>query len=148
MIELLFVLAILGTVVAVVYNFYFSGLGTWQRGLDRMDYQQSARIAVDKIIEELRFAHWIEIKAGGQEIDFGFKVEGEIHTFKRVGPDNEDLVYIYPYEGGTQQSKVALGITEMHFTVDERKNVHVTIRAGKSAGSITMESSVRPRNIP
>lgn len=148
LIELLMVLGILGLIGGAVFTFYLSGADTWQKGVDRMDHQQSARVAVDVIVRELRFANWVEIADEGREIHFSFMNDEGIYTFKRVGPDGEDLVFLYPYEGGTQQGKVALGITGLHFEMDDEKNIHIAVTAGQGARRVTMKSSVRPRNLP
>jgi prepilin-type N-terminal cleavage/methylation domain-containing protein len=147
--EVLMVVAILGLVIAGIYSFYFSGLRSWHKGVDRMDYQQSARIAMDKIVKELQFANQVTVGGGGTELRYSFVNDENNYVFKRVGPENEDLVLIYERgDGSSTQLKIALGITGLDFSIDARNYVRITVSAGAGAERVTLHSSVRPRNIP
>lgn len=149
LVELLMGLAILGMVVATIYGCFFAGARSWQKGVERMDHQQNGRIAVDKIIRELRYASYVEALSDNKELCFEFTGDDTIYYFKRVGPAADDLVLIYHHVDNTEtQTKIALGITGLSFLIDENSNVQITLTSGSGPDSVTICSSVRPRNIP
>lgn len=141
--EVLAVLAILGFVIAGLLSFYLAGVTAWQRGVDRMEYQQSARVSLERMIRDLRFAGSVTI-VKPDEIRFRFPNDPKIYTYRKSG---EELVH-ESRNGGTSHTKIALGITGLTFAFDGEGNLHITVTAGKGAARITMGSSVRPRNIP
>ena len=147
LIELLVTLTIISFVLASIYTFYLAGLRGWHRSIDQIEAQQSARIAMDKIIRELRFAH--EISLHDQSREIRFKITGDSRTlrFRREGPE---LIYD-SFPTGTSNymhTKVALGISDLRFSVDHNNLVTVTITAHGETGASTLQSSVRPRNLP
>lgn len=155
LIELLITLSIIGFVITAVYSFYFSGITGWQRSLDQTEYQQSARIAMDKIVRELTPAKEISLHKQGQEIRF--KVFGDSRTlrFRLVGPQ---LVFdVYPTTSSIYyHNVVALNITEIHFSISDDQLITVLIGAGSfnhqsGAAENTvcrLISAVYPRNLP
>ncbi|NMD33779.1 MAG: prepilin-type N-terminal cleavage/methylation domain-containing protein [Firmicutes bacterium] len=149
MVELLMGLAILGMVTAAIYGCFFSGVQGWQKGVERMDHQQNGRIAVDRIVRELRYASYVEPLSGGEELRFEFTGDDKIYYFKRVGPAADDLVLIHRHPDNTvTQTKIALKITALSFFVDEHNNVQINLASGTGPDRITIRSSFRPRNIP
>lgn len=149
-IELLATLAILGMIIATLYSFYLSGLHSWSRSIDRMEEQQSARIAIDKIIKEVRYAHAVEIRYYDPTmIYYCININGisTLHRFRNSGGQlllerrrNNDTHYSY--------NVIALGLNALFFEIDTNHTVHITIRVGDDPGSSTLTGSVRPLNLP
>ncbi|HOL17296.1 MAG TPA: hypothetical protein PLY40_03300 [Bacillota bacterium] len=149
LIELLAALAILGFVIGSLYTFYFAGLNSFDRSISRMDSQQSARIAMDKIISELRYAYFIDLSSGQEADAIHFKVKGDsrTHRFRHYG--QEEIVFESLYNNKIDaHTKIALGITALHFTVDETNTIFITISAGSEPAKVTLTGAVRPRNLP
>ncbi len=147
LIELLVTLAIMGFVITALYSFYLTGLRGWQRGTDRMEAQQSARIAMDKIIREVRFAE--EISLDEDKSTLRFKVEDNIRTL-RFRLVNDEIIFdsCPDGEGSYFHTKIALGITDLLFILDENQLLKITIEAGTEKSGIKLKSGVRPRNLP
>ena len=155
LIELLITLSMIGFVITAIYSFYLAGLSGWQRAIDQTEYQQSARIAMDKIVRELTFAKEISLHKQGQELRFQKYGDSRTLRFRLVGPQ---LVFdVYPTTSSSYyHNVVALGITEMNFVIDDDKLVVVTIGAGTfnpqngkaEETNYLLTSSVYPRNLP
>lgn len=147
MIELLLTLAIIGFVIAALYTFYLTGLRGWQRGLEQMEAQQSARIAMDKIISEVHYAHELSLDEDSKAVRF--KIRDNIRTL-RFRLINDELVFdsCPNGEGSYFHTKIALGVTDLTFSLDDNQLLTVTIAAGTGSNSIILTSSVRPRNLP
>jgi len=155
LIELLITLSMIGIVITTVYSFYLVGLSGWQRSLDQAEYQQSARIAMDKIVRELTYAKEISLHQQGREIRF--KVYGDSRTlrFRLAGPQ---LVYdVYPTTSPIYyHNVVALHITDLSFSINYDQLITVMIGAGpfdpKSGAAqgtaYQLISAVYPRNLP
>jgi prepilin-type N-terminal cleavage/methylation domain-containing protein len=146
LIELVVTLAMIGFVILALYTFYFSGLKSWHRGIDQMEHQQNARIAMDKMIRELRYASEVAVFDYNREIRF--KTPGESRTlrFRLAG---QELVFdSYPTgHFNYYHTKVALCIDDLYFSVDQDDLVTISISAGNGSGTVTLNSAVRPRNI-
>ena len=149
-IELLATLAILGMIIAALYTFYLSSLHSWSRSIDRMEEQQSARIAIDKIIKEIRYAHAVEIRYNDPTmIYYRININGisTLHRFRSSGGQlllerrrNNDTHYSY--------NVIALGVSVLFFDLDANNSLHITIQVGDNPGSSTLTSSVWPLNLP
>lgn len=144
LIELLVTLTIIGFIFTAVYTFYLAGLQGWNRGVDHMEYQQSARIAMDKIIRELRYAYDINLNQKQDEVHF--KVYGDSRTL-RFMLQGESLVQ-NTIPTSHYHTVVALGITGLHFDLDQRGLVLITLTAGRDNNIVVLTGSVRPRNLP
>ena len=146
LVELLVTLAMIGFIIAALYTFYLAGLRGWQRASCRMEAQQSARIAMDRIINEVRFASEISIHDQGRELRFRVIGDSRTMRFRLIG---EELVFeSYPTGSWNYfHTKVALGITELQFAADEDYLLTITLRAGPEGGQVALSSSVRPRNL-
>lgn len=155
LIELLITLSIIGFVITAIYSFYLAGLSGWQRALDQTEYQQNARIAIDKIVRELTFAREISLHKQGQELRFQKYGDSRTLRFRLVGAQ---LVFdVYPTTSPSYyHNVVALSITEMNFTIKDDQLIEVTIGAGpfnpQSGKALEtaylLTSSVYPRNLP
>jgi prepilin-type N-terminal cleavage/methylation domain-containing protein len=149
-IELLATLAVLGMIIAALYSFYLSGLHSWGRSIERMEEQQSARIAIDKIIKEVRYAHAVEIRYSDPTmIYYRININGisTLHRFRNASGQlllerrrDNDTHYAY--------NVIALGLSALFFELDANNTVHITIGVGDDSGSSTLTGSVRPLNLP
>ncbi len=142
LIEILAALVIAGLLFGGLYSFYLGGANTWQKGVRRMDNQQNARIALDYLVEELRFACNVEITAP-HEIKFRFKDDPKTYLFRRSG---EEIVY-ESRNGYPSHNKIALGITGLSFEWDSGECIKITVVSGTGNEQVTMSSSIRPRNM-
>lgn len=91
--EVLVFALLLTLVLAAVYSLLASGIGSWGRGETAIELQQNARLAMDRMIREIRIAHKIvnaRVIRDGNEIKFPTTVE-EISFIK--DDSNGDGVY-------------------------------------------------------
>jgi len=170
-IEILITLSMLGFVIAAIYSFYLSGLSGWNRGTEQMEYQQTARIAMDKMIREIRFAYRVKFTDQGRcSIEHCSTFERnrsyDLICFraKKDPSDSKPTLFRFRLDrkGGKGQlffdqrtdnnnhyatNVVALNITSLEFLVDNDDLLHITISAGKNNKEVTLTGSVRPRNL-
>lgn len=159
LLELLITFALLGLVIASLYSFYLAGLQSWNRSADRVEYQQTARIAMNIIIDEIKYAHRVKtgveegfIETGapseivyfrayveGVSTRFSFRLNGsQLHIDRRRDRNNSILA----------TNVVALGLTSLDFVVDETGTVHINIEVGEGPEKAVLSGAVRPRNLP
>lgn len=150
LIELLVTLTILGFVITALYTFYLSGLQSWNRSIDRMEYQQSARIAMNKMVSEIRYAHSVEIRLGNNEMLYYWADHKGKLTLFRFRLSGNQLLFEQRRDNDTHYAYnvIAMGISGLSFAIDENDTVFITIRAGEGVKEIIISSSVRPRNSP
>ncbi len=149
-IELLATLAILSMIIAALYAFYLSGLHSWNRSIERIEEQQSVRIAIDKIIKEVRYAHAVEIRYNDPTmIYYRINING-VSTLHRFRSSSGQLLLERRRNNDTHYSYnvIALGLNALYFEIDTNHTVHITIRVGDDPGSSTLTGSVRPLNLP
>ncbi|MBW6464787.1 MAG: prepilin-type N-terminal cleavage/methylation domain-containing protein [Bacillota bacterium] len=147
LIELLVTFAILGFILAATYSFYFAGLNSWHRSIDRIDCSQNARIAMDKMIRELRYASEIAIHDHGREIRFKAPHDSKrTLRFRLVG---RELVFDSFPTGSTYyfNNKIALEISELYFLIDQSGLVRIKIRTGNNGSAVLLSGAVYPRNL-
>ena len=116
----------------------------------RQDHQQNARIAVDLVDRELRFARWVEIPREG-EIRYKLKDDPrqeDMQYYRRFRLSGEQLL-MEEIEGGKIHAcnVAALGIGGLSFSLGDCNNVHVAVAAGGAGDRVALQSSVSPRNI-
>lgn len=71
LVEVVLAVAIFSLILTTALAFYAGGLQSWSRGLSALDRQQNARIAMDEIVRELRYARSLE----------GFQDEGVLPLY-------------------------------------------------------------------
>lgn len=149
LIELLVTLAITGFIITALYTFYLAGLQSWNRAVDQLEYQQTARIALDKIISELRYAQKVEIVQDSQQMLYFYTNHNGKRTLFRFRLSGDQLFFEQRKDFDTHYATnvVALGIEDLLFSIDSDDNVHVTITAGEGQREVTLSGSVCPRNI-
>lgn len=149
LIELLVTLAITGFIITALYTFYLTGLNSWNRAVDQLEYQQTARIALDKIISELRYAQEIEIVQGSRQMLYFYTEHNGKKTLFRFRLAGGQLFFEQrkDFDIHYATNVVALGIENLLFSIDGDENVHITITAGEGLREVTLSGTVRPRNI-
>lgn len=146
-IELLITLSLVGFVLVSTCTFYLFGLRSWQRSSASMEAQQSARIAIDMIISELRYAHEYSLHSDNSEVRFKISPDVRTRRFRLVG---EELIY-ESYPTGTFNyfhNKVALGITDLEFELCNHGLLRVSLAAEIDNCRVYLADSISPRNKP
>lgn len=147
-IELLATLAIAGFIIAAIYSFHLTGIKGWQRSVSRLDDNQSARIAMDKMIRELRYASSVSLHDQGQEIRFTAPHDSyRTLRFRLVGGE---IVYDSFPTGSSFyfNNKVALNINSLNFSLNENQLITILIETGQHGNTALLKGSVYPRNLP
>lgn len=159
LVEMMVAFALIGLVISALYSFYLYGLQTWDRSVKRMEHQQTARIALDKMIRELQYAHLVKCSIDqtgcspdlpGEIIYFRINVAGTStrHSFRL----NDTQLHFDRRRDSNNSIRstnvVALGITGLEFVIDEQETVLITIRVGESPNGVVLTGAVRPRNLP
>jgi len=145
LIELLITLSLTGLIIASVYSFYLTGLKKWQSSIAILDYQQSARIAMEKVVHELRYAHGIEIRASACEIRF--KRDGDNRNLRFIHRGQEIVFESYPPGSHNYfHNKIALNIKELCFYQTAEGVITVEISTGDGSYSYSLKSAVIPLN--
>ncbi len=159
LIEMVIAFALLGLVIASLYSFYSSGLLSWNRSIVRMEKQQTARIAMDKMIMELQDAHLVkccidpERDCSGiplEMIYFRTDVDGRStrHSF-RLKKTQLHLDQRWTITNIIRSTNVvALGLSRVQFLISENGTVYITVEAGEGTGATRLSGAVRPRNLP
>jgi prepilin-type N-terminal cleavage/methylation domain-containing protein len=147
-IELLATLAIAGFVIAAIYSFHLTGIKGWQRAVSKIDDNQSARIAMDKIIRELRYANSISLHEQGREIRF--TAPHDRYRTLRFRLAGGEVVYDSFPTGSSLyfNTKVAQNIKSINFSLKENQLIEIVIETGETGGGALLKGSVYPRNLP
>jgi len=148
LIELLVTMAIMGFVITAIYSFYLSGLSSWQRSSDHLDHSQNARIAMDKIIKELRYASEAAVFDQGREIRF--KAPHDPNRTLRFRLVGSELVFDSYPTGSLYyfNNKIALDITGLQFSLKGNDLVLIIIETGNDRKATRLSGSVYLRNYP
>ncbi len=141
LIETLAALAICSLVVAALLSFYLNGVSAWRRGTDCMENQQSARIALERMTRDLRYARLICIE-GPEKVSYRLPHDPLTYSYRRQG---EELVH-ESRNGIVAHTKIALGITALTIQ-EEDGTVSITICSGGETAPFTLHSSIWPRNV-
>lgn len=148
LVELLVALAIISLVLATLYSFYSAGLNSWNRAVSRVEAAQSARIALDRMIRELRYADQVWLTENEGEIRFTAPHDPyRTLRFRLVG---NELVYD-SYPTGSPyyfNTKIALELQTIRFTAGPENLVLIEITAGDPAAPLRLSGAVYPRNQP
>ncbi|PKM83634.1 MAG: hypothetical protein CVU88_01955 [Firmicutes bacterium HGW-Firmicutes-13] len=140
LLELLLCLTLLSMVLSSVFTFYFMGLNSYREGWIKVELQQNTRIGMDKINRELKWARHYNVKPMGNEIEFYQLNDFRKYTFRLR---NRELEYII----GSTVTKVADNIESLYFSMDEHGVVIYTITAEDGGNTLSLTSSVKPRNL-
>ena len=148
LIELIVTLALLGFIISALFTIYVKGLTSWQKSTNQMEYQQTARIAVDKIVNELRYAYELEIGPEPETIYFKTMRNGHLtlYRFRRAG---SQLLYEIRdnYNQHYSTNVVALNISALSFTRSNQDLIFITLTAGSESEAVTLQSAIKPRNL-
>ncbi len=140
LLELILTLTLLTIVLGCAYTFYFVGLNFYQGGSCQIDLQQNARIAMNKMGSELKFALHYSIESPGDKITFYIPGDYRRHEFRLWGRDLE-------YRIGTGVTKVAYNVDSLVFSPGENGTVEFAITVKDQGRDYSLTSSVKPRNI-
>jgi len=142
LLELLVVLALSGTVLAAIFSFYVLGISNYTRGTERLELQQSVRLAADLIVREIRFADSLTI-LDKSEVMYTKKEEGPRKTYRIKHIKEEVVLYI-----NQTQTKVASNIIKLDFAFDEESGLlYFHIVGSNEKQRYDISSSVKPRNL-
>ncbi len=147
-IELLATLAIVGFIIAAIYSFHLTGIKGWQRSVSKLDDNQSARIAMDKMIRELRYASSVSLHDQGREIRFTAPHDSyRTLRFRIVGTE---IVYDSFPTGSSFyfNTKVAQNISSINYSLNENQLITILIETGQPENKALLKGSVYPRNLP
>ncbi len=152
--------AVLGFIMAALYTFYFAGLNSWNRSTEHLEYQQTARIAMDKMIRELRFAHQVSYSLDqSAPSDYADPENPSSEIFFRLHSEHQTLWDRFALSGrqitfnqyfGTSINAyrvVALNITNLEFYIEPNNTVYILVTAGDDKNEFTLTGRVKPRNI-
>lgn len=147
-IELLATLAIAGFIITAIYSFHLAGIKGWQRSVSRLDDNQSARIAMDKIICELRYASSVSLHDQGREIRFCAPHDN--YRTLRFRLVNGEIVYDSFPTGSSFyfNNKIAQNIKSINFSLNENQLITILIETGQPENRALFKGSVYPRNLP
>ncbi len=147
-IELLATLAIAGFIIAAVYSFHLTGIKGWQRAVLKIDDNQSARIAMDKMVRELRYAEEVSLHNQGGEIRFTAPHD-KFRTLRFRLVENEIVYDSFPTGSFLYfNTKVAQNISSINFSLTENQLVMIIIETGQPGNTALLRGSVYPRNLP
>lgn len=148
LVELLMTFAMLGFVIAALYSFYLAGVNSWNRAGVRLEQQQTARIALDQIIGELRYASEVEIRSGNPEMIYFRKPVDDRMRLHRFRLNGNQLVF----EGRTESDNhhsynvIALGLSDLIFTIDDNGLVGIYLKVSDGERETAATGSVYPFN--
>lgn len=155
LVEVLVVVALLGMILAGIFSFYLFGIRSWREGVNQMDLQQNARIGMEKMTGELRWAAELknmnELVEGASRVAFKLPQNNLVYVFRRYGNELVMETYKEPY-GGQQTGwhshvKVASHITALEFRWDDTKGLVIQLTASAGGREVTLQSAIFPRNM-
>ncbi len=140
--ELLVVVAIIMLLMAGVTSFYSAGVHSWVGGSTRAVLQQSTRVAMDEMLNELIWASFVAITANGDYTD-------TVITYKK-----NDQTYKFLLQSGSLKVEqpsgtvtvVAENIQSVH-AVRIGKMIELAVTAEKLGQQVVLRAKVRPRNM-
>lgn len=141
LIEVLITLAIFSVIMGTVFVFYYNGLKSYSTGSVQVDLQQNARISMDKINNELKWAGVYTIREQGSQIEFYHPGDSKKYTFRQRGRDLEFVI-------DTAVTKVAYNLYSLNFNTGESGIIHYEITVKDNEHEYTLSSAVKPRNLP
>jgi len=160
LIELIVMFSVLGFIIAALYTFYFAGLNSWNRSNEHLEYQQTARIAMDKMIRELRFAHEVSYSLGesapsnnadpaNTSSEIFFRLHGEHQTlWDRFALSGRQIIFDQYFGTSINAYRVvALNITNLEFHIEPNNTVYILVTAGDDKNEFTLTGRVKPRNL-
>lgn len=138
LIELLATMSLTGVIVCTVLLFYTFGYRLYYRSSLNIELQQNARLAADRISNELRWAKSFNILEGGKKIEY-LDLAGERYVFQLRNNELELVI-------GTAVTKVASQIKSVSFVQGDNGLLEYEVMAGGEESEYLLTSTVRPRN--
>ncbi len=151
LVELLIGIALSSLLMAVIFSFLFVSLKAWNTGSIRSELQQTARISLDTMVRELRYAKVIQLPSAN----------GTASTITFTNSRNEVVTYVCGTSSGVNQQtlyrRVFLTdnpltentVTLLSFTVTRPRTVYavITVTDTKSGLSETLQTAVTCLNV-
>lgn len=143
LLELVVAMGIFAVIIGIVFSFQQSGINAWKQGDVQTDLQQNVRVALDRIVRELRQAQQIT-QNGAQEIRFLNLDDQTIRYFLDGGEMKRTVM-----ETGIT-TVVAGSLSGLSFTYDtDLRLVKIEVTSEtREAQSYTLEVKVYLRNAP
>lgn len=136
LIEILIVIAILGVVMTIVSQIFIYGQRMWGQDLVLVELQQKARIALQRMSQDIREASSVSILDGGKKISFSgmeYYLDDQNSQIKK---------------NNSSTSIIANNITDLSFSLNE--GVTIIIKAQKKGGQraqvFSLKTKVNLRN--
>jgi prepilin-type N-terminal cleavage/methylation domain-containing protein len=142
LIELLISVTILGMIMAATNAFYSSGARGWADGNTRAELQQSARVAMDELSNELIWASDVAITANGSHSNTAITYKKNSRTYKFLLQDGNLKIEL---PDGTVTT-VANNILSVQ-AVSTGKIIELTVAAEKQGRQVVLRAKVSPRNL-
>lgn len=156
LIELLLGLALTSILLAALLNLFFTSLSAWLSGRDRLEAQQTARIAMDAMAREIRTdALRIAVPAGdGTSETLAIIVEnkdvpGKLDTIVFQRTTNTLYRKLNRWDGVQQSFPITEAtVTELAFKVTQPRLVEVSLEVTlKQAQPFNLKSAIAGLNI-
>ena len=166
--DLLVSLAVMGCVLAGAYTVLASGLGAYRFGVARVEAQQSARVALERMVKELREAGY---DPTGADIAAVTAAESQLVTFQRdlngngvIDPTRERVTFllragesVLRRDAGGGAQPLAEGVRRLALTYYDRAgaetadparvvSIRIELEVGFTGPSVVVESHVTLRN--
>ncbi|MDI6891858.1 MAG: hypothetical protein QMD08_02515 [Actinomycetota bacterium] len=93
--EVLVFALLLTLVLAAVYSLLTSGIGSWGKGETAIELQQNARLAMNKMVEEIRKAHTIVNAENVRGTSYDFPTNGSEISFVNEDSDKDGDYDVY-----------------------------------------------------
>ncbi len=159
LVEMLIAFTVIGFIITAVFTFYFAGLSGYNRGSQKMEYQQTARIAMDYMVRELKYAHLIKYDVHNGSYPVGEKID--IIYFRKY-VKGTSIRYCFRLNNGQllvdrrrdfnnsirATNVIAMNISKLEFFIDENEMITINLEAGEGPGFVKLKAAVRPRNLP
>jgi len=151
LIELLIGMALTSLLMAVLISFLFVSLKAWHFGSTQSTLQQTARISLDTMVRELRYAKTIQSPNGGgtvSAITFT-NFRNEAVTYSRGTSSGANPQTLYRRVFLTDNPLTENTVTVLSFTVVRPRTVFavITITDATSGQSETLQTAVTCLNV-
>ena len=148
LIELLVTFAMLGFVITALYTFYLAGINSWNRAGIKLEQQQTARISLDQIISELRYASEVEIRFDNQAMIYFRKPVDDRMRLHRFRLNGTQLVLERRTESDNHHSYnvIALGLSALIFSIDNNGLVSIYLKVSDEDRGVGATGAVYPLN--
>ena len=145
LIELMVAVVILGLIILALVTFFTGGTIAWVAGQSQLEAQRNARLAMDRMVREIREADYVASTSISDDIDFHTPFAGSIsYSLSVSGGDLkrddipminnvQSLVFSYYDSSGIQVEPPVGTVSKVHINlevdVDKDGNPDITLNA-------------------